>query len=74
MSITVLLQAIGVLAFMLLITYGRASYWKGKFEALDEERPDAGEDDNGGWRSEALFLRRIVNKDAADDAAAEEHY
>lgn len=70
MSITLLLQIIGILAIFCIIAYGRASYWKGKFETLEIERPD----DGGGWRSEALFLRRVVNKEAADTAAEEEHY
>lgn len=70
MSVEHLLQIIGILALLFLIAHGRASYWKGKFEAMDKERPD----DGGGWRGEALFLRRVVNKEAAETAAEEEHY
>ncbi len=72
MSITSLLQLIGILAILLIFSYGRASYWRGKFEALEKERPS----DGGGWREETMFLRRLVNKDAAEAALedTEEHY
>lgn len=72
MSVTTLLQFIGILAILLILSHGRSSYWRGKFEALENERPD----DGGGWRSEALFLRRVVNGEAAEAALddCEEHY
>ncbi len=70
MSVDTLLTTIGILAFLFLIAHGRAEYWKGKFESLDRERSDG-----DGWRSETLFLRRLVNKEVAEDAeAAENHF
>ena len=72
MSVDTLLSLIGILGFLFLIAHGRAQYWKGKFESLNSERPE----DGGGWREETLFLRRLVNKDAAEGALEdkEEHY
>lgn len=66
MSINALLTIIGILGFLSLIAHGRAQYWKGKFEALEDERPEEG----GGWRDEAMFLRQLVDKEAADKAEA----
>ena len=45
-----------------LINAIRAAHWKAKCETLDEERSSA------GWQEECKFLRRIVNKDAAEAA------
>ncbi len=50
-----------VTIFLLLINVSRASYWKGKFESMDKERGD-----NTGWMEEARFLRRLVDKEAAE--------
>lgn len=52
--------------FLLLITItvlsANASHWKAKYETLDQERSN-----NDGWREEARFLRRLVNKEAAEE-------
>ncbi len=45
-----------------LVNAIRAAHWKAKCETLDEER------DAGGWQEECRFLRRIVNKEAAEAA------
>lgn len=72
MSVDTLLSLIGILGFLFLIAHGRAEYWKGKFESLNNERPENG----GGWREETLFLRRLVDKEAAEAALndCEEHW
>ena len=64
MSLDNLYTIIILLALFFIIEHGRAQYWKSKYETLNEERPENG----GGWRNEALFLRQIVNKEAADKA------
>lgn len=56
-----------------LIGFNRSSYWKAKYETLDEERD---KDSDSGWREEARFLRQLVNKEAADKTIEieEEHW
>lgn len=56
------------LGFSILIAMiiGNQQYWKGKFESLNEERGDG-----SGWREEARFLRRMVNKTAAKEVEKE---
>ena len=46
-----------------IICVAKAYYWKGKFESLSENQ-----NDGSGWREEARFLRRLLNKSAAKDA------
>ena len=46
---------------MALINSIRAAYWKAKAETIDAERI------NDGWQNECMFLRRIVNKEAAEE-------
>ena len=71
MSLDTFYSIIGLISLFALVAHGRAKYWKGKFESLDNERPNNG----GGWREEALFLRRLVDKEAAEAALndCEEH-
>lgn len=59
-----------ILGFCILIAMiiGNQQYWKGKFESLNEERGDG-----SGWREEARFLRRMVNKTAAKEVEKEEY-
>lgn len=45
-----------------LINSIRAAHWKAKYETLDKER------NFSGWEDECRFLRRIVNKEAAEYA------
>lgn len=45
-----------------LINAIRAAHWKAKYETMDKVRSP----DNTGWEQEAKFLRRLVNKDAAE--------
>lgn len=59
---------ITIISFLFsLICVSRASYWKGKFESLQENQPD-----NSGWREEAHFLRRLLNRRAATEAEQSE--
>lgn len=51
-----------IIVFIFIAIFGDRSYWKAKYETLDNER-NSGE----GWREEARFLRRLVNKDAAEE-------
>ncbi len=53
-----------IFILLILITsiIGNSSYWKAKYETLNEERGDG-----AGWREEARFLRRLVNKEAAEE-------
>lgn len=43
-----------------LINSIRAAHWKARCQAIEQER------NNDGWQNEALFLRRIVNQEAAE--------
>ena len=51
-----------VLLVIITVISGNASYWKAKYETLDKERGN-----NEGWIEEARFLRRLVNKEAAEE-------
>ena len=57
-----------VLLVIITVISGNASYWKAKYETLDKERGN-----NEGWREEARFLRRLVNKEAAKEVEKEEY-
>ena len=72
MAVNELLSIIGILGILFLIAHGRASYWKGKFEAVDIETYN----NISNLQKEVLFLRRIVNNDAAEASSIdfEEHY
>lgn len=48
------------LLILIVILHGNASYWKAKFEM-------ANKNNNDGWIEEARFLRRLVNKEAAEE-------
>ena len=52
-----------IILFILSAILGNGSHWKAKYETLDKERGN-----NEGWIEEARFLRRLVNKDAAEEA------
>ena len=53
---------------LIFIFSNSRSRWKSRCETIEKERPD----DGGGWREEAHFLRRLVDKEAAE--AVEEHW
>ena len=59
-ELLVLLLGFSILIAMII---GNQQYWKGKFESLSENQ-----NDGSGWREEARFLRRLLNKSAAKDA------
>lgn len=56
------LSCLTVIIFVIVVLYGNSEYWKAKYETLDSER-NSGE----GWMEEARFLRRLVNKEAAEE-------
>jgi hypothetical protein len=54
-------QAIaGVLAMLLLVTYGQSRHWKAKADTLDSER------NSDGWVDEVKFWRRHFDKASAE--------
>lgn len=61
------LQYITIVSLLLaILAFNRGTHWKAKYEEIDKDTSC------DGWRSEALFLRQLVNKEAAE--AAEEHW
>jgi len=60
MTTNELLIVVGILAFLLSLSHGRASYWKARAVTLEHERDDS------GWAEEARFWRRIFNTEAAE--------
>lgn len=62
-ELLVLLLGFSIVIAMII---GNQQYWKGKYESLNEERGDG-----SGWREEARFLRRLVNKPAAKEVEKE---
>ena len=65
---TELLVFLLVFSIVIAMIIGNQQYWKGKYESLNEERGDG-----SGWREEARFLRRMVNKTAAKEVEKEEY-
>jgi len=52
--------AIGILSAALVLSHGRAAYWKAKAETLEAEHGES------GWAEEARFWRRHFDKEAAE--------